>query len=73
MSLLWFMAGRQSVSNRQLGYALFWLCVAALIATVLCVWAVLEREWIGLGVGIFVLGIEMVSIRRTYTARSGQQ
>lgn len=71
-SLLWFLAGRQSVANLQPGYALFWQGIAVFIVAVLCVWAVLEREWIGLGFGIAVLCVEAMSMRRSHATRSGQ-
>lgn len=71
-SLLWFLAGRQSLAIRQPGYALFWQGIAVFIVAVLCVWAVLGREWIGLGFGIAVLCIEAFSMRRSYFARRGQ-
>ena len=69
VSLLWFLAGRQSLSNRQPGYALFWQGIAVFIAAILCVWAVLEREWVGLVFGIAVLCIEAFSMRRSYAER----
>lgn len=71
-SLLWFLAGRQSLANRQPGYALFWQGVALFIVAVLCVWAVLEREWIGLCFGIAVLCFEALSMRRRHAAQSDQ-
>ena len=46
-SLLWFLAGRQSLGNRQPRYALLWQGIAVFIVGILCVWAVLEREWRG--------------------------
>ena len=71
-SLLWFLAGRQSLANRQPGYALFWQGIAVFIVAVLCVWAVLEREWIGLGFGVAVLCVEAFSMRRSQAARGSQ-
>jgi energy-converting hydrogenase Eha subunit B len=71
-SLLWFLAGRRSLLNRQPGSALFWQGIAVFIVAVLCVWAVLEREWIGLGLGIAVLCFETFSMRRSYAARGDQ-
>jgi energy-converting hydrogenase Eha subunit B len=72
-SLLWFLAGRQSLANRQPGYALFWQGIAVFIVAVLCVWAILEREWVGLAFGVAVLGIEALSMRRSSAARSSQR
>jgi energy-converting hydrogenase Eha subunit B len=71
-SLLWFLAGRQSLANRQPGYALFWQGIAVFIVAVLCVWAIVEREWIGLAFGIAVLCIEGVSMRRSQATRNSQ-
>ena len=68
-SVLWFLAGRQSLTNRQRGYALFWRGIALFIVTVVCVWAVLGREWIGLAFGITVLCIEAFSIKRGHATR----
>jgi CHASE2 domain-containing sensor protein len=72
VSLLWFLAGRQSLANRQPGYTLFWQGIAVFIVAVLCVWAVLEREWIGLAFGIAVLCIEALSMKRSHAARSDE-
>lgn len=71
-SLLWFLAGRQSLTNRQPGYALFWQGIAVFIVAVLCVWAVLEQEWIGLVFGFAVLCFEALSMKHSHAARSGQ-
>jgi energy-converting hydrogenase Eha subunit B len=72
-SLLWFLAGRQSLTNRQPGYALFWQAIAVFIVAVLCVWALLERQWIALGFGIAVLCMEAFSMSRSYAARRGHR
>lgn len=71
-SLLWFLAGRQSLANRQPGYAFFWQGIAVFTVAVLCVWAVLEREWIGLGFGVAVFCIEAFSMRRSQAERGSQ-
>lgn len=68
-SLLWFLAGRQSLSNRRAGYAAFWQGVALFIALVLCVWATLEKQWIGLMFGLAVLSIEALLMKRSYAKR----
>jgi hypothetical protein len=72
-SLLWFVAGRQSLSNRQPGYAIFWQGIALFIVAVLCVWTVLEREWLGLAVGVAVLCIQAFSMRRRYAKQRGER
>jgi cytochrome oxidase assembly protein ShyY1 len=72
-SLLWFLAGRQSLSNRQPRYAVFWQGIALFIALVLCVWAVVERGWIGLAFGLFVLLIEAFLMKQTLAKRSDQR
>jgi hypothetical protein len=71
-SLLWFVAGKQSLSNPQPSYAMFWQGIAVFIVVVLCVWAVVEREWIGLVFGIAVLSIETFLMKQTY-ATCGRQ
>ncbi len=73
-SLLWFVAGKQSFSNRKADFAMLWQSVAVLIVLVLCGWAVAEREWLGLAFAIAVLYVEARSIRRIYaTTRGGQR
>ena len=71
-SLLWFLAGRQSLSNREAGYAAFWQGVALFIALVLCVWATLEKQWIGLIFGSAVLFVEALLMKQSYTKRVGR-
>ena len=72
-SLVWFLAGRQSLSNRQPTYAMFWQGIAVFIIVVLCGWAIVEREWIGLVIGVVVLSIEMfLMMKHTHATRSGQ-
>jgi hypothetical protein len=70
-SLLWFLAGAQSFSNRQPRFAIFWQSIAVFIIVVLCGWAVVERDWFGLFFGMAVLFIEMVLIKQTYLALGG--
>jgi hypothetical protein len=65
-SLLWFVAGKQSLSNRQPGYAVFWQGIALFIASVLSVWAVMEREWFGLAFGLAVLAFETFLMRQSF-------
>jgi len=68
-SILWFLAGRQSLTNRQAGYAAFWQGIALFIALVLCVWATLEKQWIGLMFGLVVLSVEALSMKQFYAKR----
>ena len=72
-SLLWFLAGRQSLLNRQPGYGMFWQGIAVFIAAVLCVWAILDMEWAGLALGILVLCFEASWMKRAYTRRDGER
>jgi len=64
VSLLWFLAGRQSVSNRRPDAAIFWQAVAIIIGLIVCGWAVAEKEWLGLIAGIAVVFFEVRSIQR---------
>jgi O-antigen/teichoic acid export membrane protein len=73
-SLLWFLAGRQSLSNRKPDFAVLWQSGGVLVVLVLCGWAIADHEWIGLAVAIVVLFIEVRSIKRKWaTARGGQR
>lgn len=73
-SLLWSVAGKQSHSNRKADLAMLWQGVGILVVLVLCGWAIVDREWIGLGVAIVVLCIEVRLIKKIWsTARSSQR
>lgn len=65
VSLLWFVAGRQSLSNRRPDAAIGWQAIAVIIALIVCGWTVAKREWLGLGAVIVVLYFEVRSIRRS--------
>lgn len=67
-SLIWFAAGRQSLSNRRPDAAIFWQAVAVIIALIVCGWTIAEREWLGLAAGILVVYFEVRSIRRSTLA-----
>jgi hydrogenase-4 membrane subunit HyfE len=69
VSLLWFVAGKQSFSNRKADTAMFWQSVAVLIILVVCGWALVEKQWLGLGFAVVVLCVEAGSIRRSYATR----
>jgi len=64
-SLMWFTAGKQSLSNRRPDAAIFWQAVAVIIALILCGWAIAEREWLGLTAGILTVSFEVRSMRRS--------
>jgi hypothetical protein len=70
-SLLWFLAGTPSFSNRQPRVAIFWQSIAVFIIVVMCGWAVVEKEWFGLFFGMAVLFIETALIRQTYVTLRG--
>jgi len=65
VSILWFIAGRQSLSNRRADAAVFWQSVAVIIGLIVCGWAVVEKEWLGLVVAIAVVCFEVRSISIT--------
>ena len=73
VSLLWFFAGRQSLSNRRPDAAIFWQGIGAVIILILCGWAIAEKQWLGLAVGIAALYIEGRSIRRIHTGWGNQR
>jgi len=63
-SLLWFYAGQQYVSKKQLDTALLWQCVAVMLILILSGWTIAEKEWLGLACGVVVLYVEVRSIRQ---------
>ena len=63
-SLLWFLAGKQSLSNGKPNVAIGWQCVAVLLILILGGWMIVEREWLGLAAAAAVLYIEVRSIKR---------
>jgi len=65
VSLLWFVAGKQSLSNRRPNAAIGWQAIAVIIALIVCGWTVAEREWLGLAAGIVVVYFEVRSIKRS--------
>ena len=72
VSLLWFFAGKQSLSNGRPGAARLWQTVGAIILLILCGWTIVEREWLGLVFGIGVLCLEVRSIKRIASERMEQ-
>lgn len=65
VSLLWFAAGRQSLSNRRPDAAIGWQAIAVIIAFIVCGRSATEREWLGLVAGIVAVCFEVRSIRRS--------
>jgi hypothetical protein len=59
-SLLWFLAGEKS----KHGIGPVWRGVALFILLVVCGWAIVESNWLGLSMGILVLCIELYWIMR---------
>ena len=65
VSLLWFVAGRQSLSNRRPDAAVLWQSVAVIIGLIVCGWTIVEKEWLGLAAAIALVCFEVRSIRRS--------
>lgn len=65
VSLLWFAAGRQSLSNRRPDAAIGWQVIAVIIALIVGGWTVAKKEWLGLAAIIVVLYLEVRSIMRS--------
>lgn len=62
--MLWFLAGKQFLTEKRPDAAIGWQCVAVLILLIVSAWAVMEKEWLGFAVGMAVLLIEVRSIKR---------
>ena len=65
VSLLWFAAGRQSLSNRRPDAAIGWQAIAVIIGLIVCGRSAVDREWFGLAAGIITVYFEVRSIRRS--------
>ena len=65
VSLLWFVAGRQSLSNRRPDAAIGWQAIAVIIALIVSGRAAVDREWLGVVAGIVTVYFEVRSIKRT--------
>jgi hypothetical protein len=72
-SLMWFVAGRQSFSNKKPDAAIAWQSVAVLTILAVCGWAVVKEEWLGLLFAIGVLYMEIRSIRRISASQGPQR
>jgi len=64
-SLVWFLAAKQSISNRRPDLAVGWQCGGILTILIMCGWAIKEGEWLGLALAIVVLSWEIRTLRRT--------
>jgi hypothetical protein len=65
VSLLWFVAGKQSLSNRKPDAAIGWQAIAVIIGLIVCGRTIVDREWFGLVAGIVAVYFEVRSIRRS--------
>jgi len=70
---MWFVAGRQSFSNKKPDAAIAWQSVGVLTIVAVCGWAVVKEEWLGLSFAIVVLYIEVRSIRRISASQRVQR
>lgn len=58
---------KQSVSSWMSDAAVFWHAVVVIIGLIVCGWAIVEKEWLGLIASIAVIFFEARSIRRSTT------
>ena len=65
VSLLWFVAGKQSLSNRKPDAAIGWQAIAVIIGLIVCGRTIVDREWFGLVAGIVAVYFEVRSIWRS--------
>ena len=73
VSVIWFLAGRQSFADRKPDAAIAWQCVSVFVILIVCGWAVARGEWIGLAVAIVVLYFEVRSIKRIAAVSGGKR
>jgi len=71
-SLLWFLAGKQSFSNRKADAAIGYQLVAVAILLIMGAWAIAKGEWLGLAAALAVLYVEVRSIHRGLNRRGKQ-
>lgn len=71
-SLIWFMAGRQSISNGKPENAIFWESGGFLIALATCIYTLKTQEWVGLTFGVTLIVAEILWVIRERRSR-GQQ
>jgi hypothetical protein len=72
-SLVWFFAGRQSLSNNSVDSAIGWQSGAVITILIVCTWTVIKGEWLGFVCGLAVLYFEILSIRRILTSQNRQK
>jgi hypothetical protein len=65
VSLIWFAAGKQSLSNRRPDAAIGWQAIAVIIVFIVLGRSIVERQWIGAVIGIIAAWLEVRSIRRS--------
>jgi hypothetical protein len=65
VSLLWFVAGKQSLSNRKPDAPIGWQAIAVIIGLIVCGRTIVDREWFGLVAGIVAVYFEVRSIWRS--------
>ena len=64
VSLLWFAAGRQSLSNKRPDAAIGWQAIAVIIALIVAGRSIFDRQWLGSVIGIIAALWEVRSIKR---------
>jgi hypothetical protein len=72
VSLIWFAAGKQSLSNKRSDAAIGWQAIAVIIALIVCGRSVVEKQWLGLALGVVAVFLEVRSIRRSTLDSSRQ-
>jgi hypothetical protein len=65
VSLIWFAAGRQSLSNKRPDAAIGWQAIAVIIALIVSGRSMVEHQWLGVLIGIGTVWLEVRSIRRS--------
>lgn len=72
VSLIWFAAGKQSVSNKRPDLAIGWQVIAVMIALIVVARALVEKQWFGVAIGVVGVFLEVRLIRRSTLASSRQ-
>ena len=65
VSYLWFAAGKQSLVKKGPGAAIGWQVIAVINALIVCGRSAVEKQWLGLAIGIVAVFFEVRSIRRS--------
>lgn len=65
VSLIWFFAGKQSLSNKRPDVAIGWQVIGVMIALIVCGRSVVEKQWFGFMLGAAAVYFEAHSIRRS--------